>query len=190
MSFRDFSDLLEEEASSPRGKDLAVKPLILVIDDDEMIRRSLHTVLGTRYEVRASASAMEGLSALTEDVCVVILDVKMHGQDGFWACMQIRKRYPELPVIFYSAYQNLKDPYDIINECHPFGYVTKDGNTRKLSELVESAVKTYRTKAEYKRTVENIRRGRQEIEQSLRRTSRPPPPPSPSSPGSNEPPKS
>lgn len=175
MSFRDFNDLLEEEAAGPRPKDPGAKPVVLVIDDDEMIRRSLQSILGSRYEVRAFGSAVEGLAALNDDVCAAIVDVKMQGRDGFWASIQIRKRYPELPVIFYSAYQNVKDPGDIMKECNPFGYLTKDGNPRKLLELVESAVKTYRTKAEYKRTVENIRRGRQEIEQSLRRTSRPPP---------------
>jgi DNA-binding NtrC family response regulator len=172
MSFRDFDEMLEKDTPSRRS--VENRPLVLVVDDDEMVRRSLRAVLSARYELRLCASALEGLSALNEDVAVVILDVKMQGHDGFWACMQIRKRYPDLPVIFYSAYQDIKNPYDIINEMHPYGYVIKDGSTRTLLDLVEGAARLSVTRREYKRVVESVRAGRLEIEQSLRKT-RPPP---------------
>jgi DNA-binding NtrC family response regulator len=172
MPFRDFDEMLEKDI--PSRREVEARPLVVVVDDDEMVRRSLRTVLSARYELRLCASAADGLAAINDDVSAVILDVKMQGQDGFWACMQIRKRYPDLPVIFYSAYQDIKNPYDIINELHPYGYVIKDGNTRKLLDLVEGATRLSATRRENKRAVESVRAGRLEIEQSLRK-SRPPP---------------
>lgn len=172
MPFRDLDEMLEKETPSRRG--VEARPLVVVVDDDEMVRRSLRAVLSSRYELRLCATAVDGLNALNDDVSAVILDVKMQGHDGFWACVQIRKRYPDLPVIFYSAYQDIKNPYDIINEMHPYGYVVKDGSTRKLLDLVEGATRLSATRRENKRVVESVRAGRLEIEQSLRR-SRPPP---------------
>jgi DNA-binding NtrC family response regulator len=177
MGFREFEDLLEEDSPSvrvPSSRDGKGRPVVVVIDDDEMIRRSLRTVLMTRYDVRLYSAAQDGVTGVGDDVCAVILDVKMAGFDGFWACMQIRRKCPEVPVIFYSAYQDAKNPYDIINECHPVGYVVKDGSSGKLMSLLDQAVQMSLKRLENRRLVESVRKGRQEIEQSLRR-SKPPP---------------
>jgi DNA-binding NtrC family response regulator len=135
-SFRDFDSLLSSERLSTPSN----RHCILVIDDDGAIRDSLAFLLGDRYQIITCASAKEGVAAVHEDICAIILDVKMPGQDGFWACTEIRKKAPDTPVIFYSAYQNLKDPYAIINDHHPFGYVAKGDDVRKLVAMLDAAV--------------------------------------------------
>jgi DNA-binding NtrC family response regulator len=112
---------------------------IVLVDDDQTIRDALGMLLGRDYQLTTCASAIEGVAAVNDDVCAVILDVKMAGNDGFWACREIRKKIPDVPIIFFSAYQNLKDPYAIINDHRPFGYVQKGGDIRKLVELVRVA---------------------------------------------------
>lgn len=113
---------------------------VVIIDDDPSIRASLEFLLGDRYQIAACSSASEGLNALNDEVCAIVLDVKMPGRDGFWACTEIRKKAPDVPVIFYSAYQNLKDPYAVINDHHPFGYVAKDGDVQQLLDVLAAAV--------------------------------------------------
>jgi len=44
-------------------------------------------------------------------------------------------------VIFYSAYQDSKDPYRIINDFRPFAYITKGESIQKLVEAVDLAVR-------------------------------------------------
>lgn len=117
------------------------RPPIVVIDDDEPSRRSLAFALGDRYNVILCGSGREGVAAVHEDICAVILDVRMPEQDGFSVCTEIRSRIPEVPIIFYSAYQNAKDPYEIINDHHPFGYVAKGDDLQKLVKLVDMAVR-------------------------------------------------
>lgn len=117
------------------------RPVVLVVDDDPTMRESLDFVLKDRYEVLSCASAKDGLAALREDVCVVVLDVKLRGNDGFWACDEIRKREPDMPIIFYSAYQDLKDPYDIINQHRPFGYIVKGTDLEILLNRIDMAVR-------------------------------------------------
>ena len=72
---------------------------------------------------------------MTEETSVVILDIKMPDRDGFWTYKEIRKRDPDMPIIFNSAFQDLEDPFVIINEYRPFGYMTKSGD---LAELLTS----------------------------------------------------
>jgi CheY-like chemotaxis protein len=121
----------------------AARPAILVVDDDEGMRASLGLLLGDLYELTLCASGPEGVAAMHDDVCAVILDVKMKGQDGFWACDRIREKHPDVPVIFYSAYQDAKDPYRIINEHRPFAYLPKGSDASRLLKTIEHAVKLY-----------------------------------------------
>jgi DNA-binding NtrC family response regulator len=113
----------------------------VVIDDDVAILRSLELHFGDQYRLVLCTSAREGVDAVDAETCAIILDVKMPGEDGFWACGEIRKKVPDVPVIFYSAYQDLKDPYVIINEYRPFGYVAKGDDIGALTPLVAVAVK-------------------------------------------------
>jgi DNA-binding NarL/FixJ family response regulator len=159
MSFKKLDALLEAEGAR-LGKSEGPRPIVLVVDDDPTIRKSLDAVLKVRYEVTLCATAREGVAAAHERVCAAILDVKMGKNDGFWACNEIRKKFPDLPVIFYSAYQDAKDPYDIINEHRPFGYITKDGDVSRLLKAVDTAVSLHLKLLEGRALLESHRRSR------------------------------
>lgn len=145
MTFSKFDSLLgqRDPQSQRKGATITQRPVILIVDDDPAIRTSLSVMLGGRYEVLLASSAMDGLRALRDDICAVILDVKMKGENGFWACDRMRERYPLLPIIFYSAFQDVKDPYKIINEHRPFAYLTKGGDPKDLLDALELAVRLY-----------------------------------------------
>ncbi len=159
MSFRDLDVLLDAEGASAKNSRLP-RPSILVVDDDPTIRKSLLAVLKDRYDVILCASAKEGVDAVHGEVCVAILDVKMGKRDGFWVCNEIRRKHPDIPVIFYSAYQDVKDPYDIINEHRPFAYITKDGDIKRLLGAVDTAVSLYTKILEGKKLIEMHRASR------------------------------
>lgn len=156
MSFKDLDSLLEMEVASAEAAS-APRPKLLVVDDDETVRKSLSALFGRRYEVLLCASAQEALDAWREDVCTAIVDVKMKGHDGFWTCNELRRRAPGLPVIFYSAYQDLKDPFAIINEHRPFGYITKDGERERLIHAVDMAVQMYQRVLDNQRLIQRLR---------------------------------
>jgi DNA-binding NtrC family response regulator len=142
MSFDDFDKLLNEDRQSCEP-DAETRWIIVAIDDEPAVRETLSALFRDRYEVRVAGSAQEGIALVDEETCAVILDVKMAGYDGFWACGQIRAKYPDIPVIFYSAYQDSKDPYRIINEYRPFAFIVKDGNPTKLLDTVAMAVRLH-----------------------------------------------
>jgi DNA-binding NtrC family response regulator len=144
MTFSKFDSVLgQRDPQSQRRSPAADRPVILIVDDDAAIRASLSIMLASRYEVLLATSAADGIRALRDDVCAVVLDVKMKGENGFWACDRMRERHPLLPIIFYSAFQDVKDPYRVINEHRPFAYLTKGGDPKDLLDALELAVRLY-----------------------------------------------
>jgi DNA-binding NtrC family response regulator len=140
MPFRDLAQLkeaLRDDTVAPAEKPL---PLVLVVDDDANIRRSLELLFQPRYRVKTCADAAAALGEIDERVAVVVLDVKMTGLDGFAAYKEMRAKDVDLPIIFYSAYQDIKDPYEIMNEYRPFGYITKGTDHTTLLRSVAAAV--------------------------------------------------
>jgi FixJ family two-component response regulator len=140
MAFGDFAELKEALRDDAEPTDVGPMPLVLVVDDDASIRRSLELLRQTRYRVKTYPGAAEAVADIDEHVAVVVLDVKMSGLDGFGAYREMRAKDVDLPIIFYSAYQDIKDPYEIMNEYRPFGYITKGADHTVLLRSIAAAV--------------------------------------------------
>lgn len=125
-------------------------PIVSVIDDDPMMRASLRLALEDLYKVNLYANGTDGIREIDDLTWVVILDVKMADADGFTVYKKLREKDQDLPIIFHSAYQNLKDPYEIINEYRPFGYVNKGDDFAKLLKIVAQAVEHRRRHQHHK----------------------------------------
>ncbi|MBT6120038.1 response regulator [bacterium] len=134
MGFEGF-DLFRKKADEKTKK-----PLILIIDDDVSVRESMRIILRDKYRVVLCSSGEQGIQDIQKEVDAVILDIKMPGQDGFQTCKQISKKFPQMPIIFFSAYQDLKDPFEIMNDYHPFGYIKKGVDNSEILDLLGRAV--------------------------------------------------
>ncbi len=84
------------------------RPLILLVDDDPVVRSTLARALTDRgYEVRTAADGqsaitiLEGLGTLP---AIVIADLHLPGGSGEQLARTLTRRYPDLPVIFMTAY--------------------------------------------------------------------------------------
>jgi CheY-like chemotaxis protein/acyl-CoA reductase-like NAD-dependent aldehyde dehydrogenase len=119
------------------------KPYILVADDDESMRRGLNKSLSPRYQV---VTAENGKTAIEEfsnhEFHAVILDIKMPGMSGFEVCRELDKLKPDVPIIFYTAFQGEHDIQAILNIYRPFAYLDKGGKY-DLSDSVRNAVERY-----------------------------------------------
>jgi DNA-binding response OmpR family regulator len=80
------------------------KKTILVVDDEEYIRRLINRILGDAgYNVFSAASGKEALERLAGTAAdMVLLDIKMPEMDGFQTLEIIRKRY-SIPVIMVTG---------------------------------------------------------------------------------------
>jgi DNA-binding NarL/FixJ family response regulator len=83
---------------------------ILVADDHEMVRRGVKALLaGTEIKVVAEAATGQAAVklALEREVDLVLLDIRMPDGDGLTALGRIKVDKPELPVLLFSAFDNL-----------------------------------------------------------------------------------
>ncbi|MEN0060995.1 MAG: response regulator [Myxococcota bacterium] len=78
---------------------------VLLVDDDELVRRSVARNLEFRkYGVTACASGPEALDVLAQrDVDVVLSDVWMPEMDGLRLLEIIKERRPNLPVVLFTG---------------------------------------------------------------------------------------
>lgn len=85
-----------------------VNPIkVLVVDDDALSRKILRTLLEREADIQVAGVARDGESALRRieelDPDLVTLDVEMPGMNGIDVLKEVRRRWPDMPVIMYSA---------------------------------------------------------------------------------------
>ena len=78
---------------------------VLVVDDDEAVRRSLvHALRRDGFEVDAAADGAQALDTLARvRPAVVILDVLMPEPNGLEVCRQLRARNDFTPILMLTA---------------------------------------------------------------------------------------
>jgi two-component system, OmpR family, response regulator len=82
-----------------------MQPLVMVVDDEEKVRRYLSRLLENRgFTVDAAADGEAALALLADrDFDVVLLDVLMPGLDGIAVLKEIKKRRPLTEVIILTG---------------------------------------------------------------------------------------
>ncbi len=86
------------------------KTKILVVDDDEIVRRShLRSLAGANCEVHAAWDGTEALRAMAEHPFdVVLLDLRMPGLDGMAVLRTIKEQWPESEVVIITGYPTIE----------------------------------------------------------------------------------
>ncbi len=116
-------------------------PLISVVDDDDAVRKSLQSLIrSVGFAVKLFASAEEFLSSeeLRSTRCL-ILDVRMHGMNGFELQRQLRASNPEIPVIFITAHGNDATRSQALKDG-AVAYLRKPFSEQSLLNAIESAL--------------------------------------------------
>ena len=110
--------------------------LVLVVDDDEMIRRLVRTVLeADDFEVIEAKDGQEALGIIGDKrPAVVVLDVMMPGLNGVEVCRKLD--HDNIKVIILTA----RDDADLAEQCMEAGadaFLTKPFSSIQLLDLVE-----------------------------------------------------
>lgn len=84
---------------------------LLLVDDQDLIRESLHIVLDMDPDIQVVGMAENGRVAI--ELCeqhrpnVVLMDVHMPEMDGVEATRQIKQRWPDIHVIILTTFQEV-----------------------------------------------------------------------------------
>ncbi len=112
---------------------------VYVVDDDDEIRSLLKSYLEkNQYQVRTADSGESFLAAFnpTDDVDLVILDVRLPGADGFSVCRTLRTQ-SNVPVIMLTANSDEMDRI-IGLEIGADDYLAKPFNPRELLARIKA----------------------------------------------------
>src|SRR5690242_4305334 len=82
---------------------------ILIIDDEASLRQTLARILQrVGFEVTTTANGQEGVSLLSQHVFdLIYLDLRMPDLNGLDVLKVIHAKYPNLPVILFTAQPDL-----------------------------------------------------------------------------------
>ncbi len=109
-----------QKAAVAAVQDLTGNERILLVEDEESVRAfSARALKTTGYEVHEASSGEEALEVLDElgnGVDLIISDVVMPEMDGPTLLTHIRKRLPEVKVIFVSGYAEESVRKDIADD--------------------------------------------------------------------------
>lgn len=119
-----------------------MKPLILIVEDEDLMRAILTQLLeGAGYRVVTAASAEEGLEVFTtEDVSVTLTDIRMGGMDGLELLDQIKSVDSEALVIVMTAYSSVDSAIAALRKG-AYDYITKPFVNEDLLQSVKNAIR-------------------------------------------------
>ncbi len=120
-----------------------MKPNILVVEDEELMRSILRQLLESEnFKVFTADSAENALEIFSaNDVAATLTDIKMAGMDGIELLDQIKAIDEESPVIIMTAYSSVDSAIAALRKG-AFDYITKPFVNEDLLQTVRNAVRT------------------------------------------------
>jgi DNA-binding NtrC family response regulator len=114
--------------------------LILIVDDDETIRDTLHELLSETYPCQTAETSERALERLEADEYdVVLTDISMPGLSGLELLGHVRQRYPRTPVIIISGISDQAHAKGLIT-LGAFDYLLKPFSLEAVEKSVKRAV--------------------------------------------------
>ncbi len=115
---------------------------ILVVDDDEGVRRALARFLAGRgYQVETAADGREALEKLKGDgISLMLLDIRMPGMSGIDVVPDALEINPDLAIIMLSALADATSAA-ICMQRGAMDYLTKPIELTDLGNAVERALR-------------------------------------------------
>ncbi|SDF67759.1 DNA-binding transcriptional response regulator, NtrC family, contains REC, AAA-type ATPase, and a Fis-type DNA-binding domains [Massilia sp. PDC64] len=147
-------------------------PTVLIIDDNAAVGIALD-VLFSLHDIASlrAASPEEGLALLArEQVDLVIQDMNFtadttSGEEGVALFREIRKLYPDLPVILLTAWTHLDAAVDLI-KAGAADYLSKPWNDDRLLATVTNLIELGQANRALGQRLQRERRARRELEQN------------------------
>ena len=113
---------------------------ILIADDHAYVRRGLREILADAFSDAHFSEAANGDEVMTQlagsQYGVLLLDINMPGRTGLEVLRDVKKIYPQLPVIMVSV----QPENQYASRCLRAGaaaYVNKDSASEELAPMIE-----------------------------------------------------
>ena len=129
----------DEAVADPRPVSEETHLTVLIVEDNEEVGVfARQTLQELGYDSRLTANAREALDVLVEDSArfdVVFSDVVMPGMSGIELGQEIRRLYPDLPVVLTSGYSHVLAQ----DGTHGFELLHKPYSMAELARVLRKA---------------------------------------------------
>jgi len=117
------------------------KPQILVVDDEEIVRRNMsHVLLKENYGVQTAKDGYEALAAVEKtEFDVVLTDFKMDKMDGLEVLAKIKAHSPNTQVIMITGYATINTAVEAMKKG-AFHYIAKPFKLDDVRNVVQQAL--------------------------------------------------
>jgi two-component system nitrogen regulation response regulator NtrX len=131
---------------------------ILIVDDEESVRKSLADVMRDEgYEVVTAASGSEGIDLLGEaQPALALLDIAMPGMDGIETLRRFRELRPDMQVIMVTGHGTIEHAVKT-TKMGAYDFLVKPPELAHLTLVVKHGLEEYRLREEnesLKRSIE------------------------------------
>ena len=130
---------------------------ILIIDDEEIMREILETLLSREgYSVRVASGGAEGVElARSIPFDAAIVDVMMPGMDGMAVLEELKKLDDDLPVIMITAFASVENAIAAMKRG-AFDYITKPFKNDEVLVVIRNAAERRQLIAENTALKQNL----------------------------------
>ena len=134
---------------------------VLLVDDEESILRALKRLLRREpYEVAATASPRDALRLLEErPACLVVSDQRMVEMAGANFLQQVRRRWPQTIRMILSGYPDASAAHDAVTSGAVYRYLVKPWDDEEIKLEIRGALEQYDLAAENPRPAATLDQG-------------------------------
>lgn len=134
----------ETNAATPATK---AKKRILIADDHEVTRQGIRSLLGYERDMEICGEATNGLEAVLKakklNPDLIVMDMRMPGENGYSAATEIRKMGLHARILFFTTYQN-REIHRVARVTGFEGLVQKTEGARDLVRAIRAILQGQR----------------------------------------------
>jgi len=127
--------------TASKAAKMSDKARILIVDDDEVVRWSyLRSLQSVSRNVAAASDGEEALQSMEQSPFdVVLLDMRMPGQDGLSVLRAIKQKWPESEVVIITGYPTVASAKEAVR-LGANDYVAKPVGPQEVINVADAAM--------------------------------------------------
>lgn len=147
----------------------AMRPTLIVIDDEPEVLRSIHDLLRMNFRVLTFERGADALKALEKtDAPVVMSDQRMPELSGVELLRRVKSLRPDTTRLLFTGYADIRAVIDAINEGNVFRYITKPWDPDELVTIIRQAIEHHDMIVEQRRLMTELTRSNAELTEANR----------------------
>jgi len=139
--------------------------LLLVDDEDNIVRALVRLLRRDGYNIATANSGPDGLKILEDNSFgVIISDQRMPEMNGVQFLRKVKELYPDTVRLVLSGYTDLNSVTDAINEGAIYKFLTKPWDDDLLRKNVQEAFRHFELSSENQRLTDELQKANQLLE--------------------------